>query len=34
MNGGYLFSIEKHDILYCNLQCCKNFAFVVLGKKV
>lgn len=34
MNSGYLFSsIEKPDILYCNVQCCKNFVFVVLGKK-
>jgi len=34
VNGGYLFSIiEKPDILYCNLQCCKNIVFVVLGKK-
>jgi len=34
MNGDYLFSsIEKPDILYCNLQCCKNIVVVVLGKK-
>ena len=34
MNGDYLFSsIEKPDILYCNLQCCKDIVVVVLGKK-
>jgi len=34
MNGGYSFSsIEKPDSLYCNLQCCKNIVFVVLGRK-